>query len=233
VTVESDLVRYVVWRTSDYDGSPVVTRIVKLVYLVDLTYSRERRRHELGFSWRYYHYGPFAVEVQDALDVLQSKGRVRVWMPTRSRDTPRMYRPVGGRPTVELPNRLFGLTDELCSRWGNEELNKMLDFVYFETPPMRHAVRGADLDMLADLDERWPPFYRPLPPPDVSEALRSRLSEWRRAHSQAMPRLRLEPPPRYDASYVDLMQEHSDNDIVPAPNSRVVMATDFDPDEGR
>lgn len=233
MTIEGDLVRYVVWRLDDYGGSPTVTRIIKLVYLADLHYSREQRRHALAFSWRYYHYGPYATEVQDELDVLSERGQVRLWSPALTAGSPRMYRPLGGQPDAQPPLRLVGLVDELCSRWGGESLNLLLDFVYFETPPMRDVVRGQDLDLLIDLDERWPPFYKPLDPPEVSPRLHARLAAWRRAHDRHLPRAALVPKPEYDEAYDQLIKGSDDQiDEVPPVRGRLVVGDDFDASEG-
>jgi len=229
--VESDLIRYAVWRLSDYDGSPTVTRIIKIVYLVDLLYSRERRRHEMGFSWRYYHYGPYASEVQYELDELTQAGFLRAWSGNQGSERPRMYRPVLGEPSLAgLPYRLIGLTDEICSQWGRAELNDLLSYVYFQTPPMRHALRGQPLDLLADLNERWPAFYRPLPEPDISASLRGRLASWRTAHNAHLPRVRLDPEPRFDDEYHIVEEDQQEN--VPPIRGTFHVGEEFDPDIG-
>ncbi len=233
LTVESDLIRYVVWRLSDYGGTGTVTRVVKIVYLVDLIYSREQRRHALAFSWRYYHYGPYATEVQEALDGLSGRRLVRTWRPDQTAGAPKVYRPSGGRPDELPPTRLVGLADELCSSWGETHLNRLLDYVYFETPPMRSAVRGQALDLLADLEERWPPFYKPLDAPEVSSRLQEGLVHWRQAHDRHLPRATLVPSPDYDEAYGQLMHQSGDRiENAPTISGRLGAADDFDPSDG-
>jgi hypothetical protein len=190
----------------------------------------------MAFAWRYYFYGPYTEQVQHELDDLVSARLVRPWQPSRSPgfDQTRLYYPIGGQPNVALPPRVTGLADEIASEWGRQELNTLLDFVYFRTPPMQEAVRGEPLDLLFGLDKEWPPFYSPLLPPRVSPAVTGRLDEWRRNHRALLERPDIGPPARYDESYANLIRETGDREAdMPAIRGRLGVAEDFDPEAGR
>jgi hypothetical protein len=38
------------------------------------------------------------------------------------------------------------IVDRIVKEWGDADLNKLLDYVYFETEPMQNAKRGDVLD---------------------------------------------------------------------------------------
>src|SRR2546427_12940168 len=67
MAIEDDLIWYLVWRVRHEDGMPAKTRLVKLLYLVDLYHVRDRGSQLTSFRWRFYHYGPYASEIETAI----------------------------------------------------------------------------------------------------------------------------------------------------------------------
>jgi hypothetical protein len=209
VALEQDLVWYLTWRSNDY-GTPVTkTRLVKYVYLVDLIATREQRERATRLDWLFYHYGPYTMELEPLVEREEAQGHVRTQR-LRSRPdserSPVMVYPVGRPPEDRLPRRIRAIADDVCNRWTDATLNELLNFVYFETPPMRDARRGEALDLLTDLEERWPrpPRRQALPAPEVSEDAKERMREIIRRR-RAEPRATV-PPPNYDEGYATLLR---------------------------
>src|SRR4051794_32036482 len=50
------------------------TKLLKLLYLFDIEYYRVHRRTFTGFSWKYFHLGPWAAEYDPTLDGLLASG---------------------------------------------------------------------------------------------------------------------------------------------------------------
>jgi hypothetical protein len=200
--IEDDLVWYLTWRVRQEDGVPAKTRLVKLLYLVDLLNVRDRGQQATGLRWVFYHYGPYAAEIERVIE--RQLGNTIDVEGTRDFFGDRMfvYRVLEFPPDTLLEDRLRRYCDEVCDRWAVEDLNDLLSYVYFETPPMVDAVRGQPLDLLRVRRVEWPRWYRALRPPELDTSWTDRQEEWRRRFEEAFPRVELEPAARRDEDYV-------------------------------
>lgn len=223
--IEDDLIWYLTWRVRQEEGVPAKTRLVKLLYLVDLMNVRDRGEQATNFEWVFYHFGPFAFgidtvierQVGDTIDVAARESYFG--------DQMFIYRVLSNPPSSLLADRLRRYCDELCDRWATEELNQVLSYVYFETPPMAGAVRGAALDMQRVREVEWPPYYRALPPPEFDPEWREKREQWRRRTDEALPESPLDPPPRRDEEYEPTPSEAAESEVGEGPfmSGRLVM----------
>ena len=141
------LVNYVVRRVQEQEGTVNKTKLVKILYLIDLEYYRAFRQTLTGFDWTFYHYGPYAFEVEGILQgmplgfdedtVTTAKGRQAY-----------VYRSSEGTDAFEAALKYSQkvVIDSVIDRWALDDLNTVLDYVYFETEPMEGAFRGQRLD---------------------------------------------------------------------------------------
>lgn len=121
---------------------PYVTRLVKLLYLADIEWRRSHSGQPISnLTWRFLHFGPYANELADILggpelEVIEL-GEDKEARRFLFQDEPEQ----GG-----LPEDVVGLLKQLVKKWGSVELNKLLDYVYFDTEPMENAKRYEVLD---------------------------------------------------------------------------------------
>jgi hypothetical protein len=178
---------------------PAVTRLVKLLYLTDIEW---RRRHEgeplADLTWKFLHFGPYATELAGPLgdpdmEIQELEGGKQSRRFTFSEDE---------LSREELPAELSSIMATLVKRWGNADLNSLLDYVYFDTEPMENATRGEILDFT-----HLTPFVTPISP-KFDEAklriIRARIEE--RAKSMALTRNGVHIPavdPESQAAWVD------------------------------
>lgn len=54
------------------------TKLVKLLYLLDVVKSRRRIRKFSGVEYRSYYYGPFSEDIEDSILLLKSLGHISV-----------------------------------------------------------------------------------------------------------------------------------------------------------
>ena len=142
-----NLILYVAQLVSDLDGSLGVTRLVKLLYLIDLEFYRRYRRKLTDLNWVFYKYGPYAFEFESHLrsldldlseeDVRLSGGRV--FRRLRALTTDVAIDDIGGQ-------RSRIVIDRVVRDWALEDLNALLSFVYFQTEPMENPELGEPLD---------------------------------------------------------------------------------------
>jgi len=142
------LILYVVQGIQDEGGYPSRTKVLKILYLIDLECFRRHRRTLTGWRWVFHYYGPYAFEYRGLLErlglgdlqeteVSLADGR-RVYRYATTSD-----RSLDG---VVDTGRDADLIDRIIERWALEDLNLLLDHVYFHTEPMRAvSERGAAL----------------------------------------------------------------------------------------
>lgn len=178
------LIAYIVARARDRDVTLNQTKLVKLLYLIDVERAASARPSLTGLRWVFFHYGPYALELPETLEKMEgSEVIVGQWQGAK------LYRAAPNAPTGEdWPSGTRSLVDSVLKRYAGMELNELLDFVYFHTAPMRGAVRGEPLDMT---QARANPPRRPQPPlgaPSLPEGAQERLEAWRaRRRSSYVP----------------------------------------------
>ena len=139
------LIKYIVSEVQD-DGYEILrTRLVKLLYLCDVSYYQSRKETLTGLNWIRYKYGPFAFELSDItrkmgldlreeeLDFSTSRG---VKYEVYDVPDPQSWLEIGQKNVI----------DKVIERWGGEDLNTLLDFVYCDTEPMIGAEFQQPLD---------------------------------------------------------------------------------------
>jgi len=120
------------------------TRLVKLLYLLEVEYYRLYQKRLTDLKWRFYHFGPYPLEIQE---ILGSPELEEEEIDLADGKTLLKY-------SISLDEEVESYVDweverliiQVVKRWGDKDLNKLLDYVYFETEPMRDSRRGEILD---------------------------------------------------------------------------------------
>jgi hypothetical protein len=133
-----NLIRYIVSEVQDQNGIILRTRLVKLLYLCDVESYRSRRQLLTNFDWVRYFYGPYTFQLsqetkkigldlgEEELDFSTGRGiRYEVF------DNPTWENWLSASQKLDI--------DMVIKRWGGEDLNILLDYVYCYTEPMKNA----------------------------------------------------------------------------------------------
>ena len=170
-----ELIPYLIDRALDRDAVLTKTKLVKLLYLADVETFRLERRLLTGLEWRFYHYGPYAFELEPVLTQLEGHQiQWKEFTPGQLEKTI-LYTKVWQAPSGDFwPELTRSRLDRIVDRWADEPLEQLLDCVYFETEPMQHARRGEVLAF--NWVERHPIERRP-EPARIDEGVRRRLRE--------------------------------------------------------
>jgi len=186
-------------------GFTTKTKLLKLLYLLDIEAFRARRETLTRFEWVFYKYGPWAHEYDRVLVELENSNLITL--------------KTGGRPdmdtvfvdavnAVPLSNAFPSVIEELRARriieaWADRPTGELLDYVYFHTAPMREARRGDPLDFISVLTEEPPQEYkRSISPLDDREkkAKRKEFRELIRDAQTKRPQSHFIEP-RYDVDF--------------------------------
>lgn len=122
------------------------TQLVKYLYLTEVEHYRETGSRLTDLDWKFYHYGPYAFELETILEekifkheeikisTEKSFNKFTVAEPTKH------YNDLVDVKTSLIIKRIIGM-------WGDKPLQDLLDYVYFETEPMQVVDRrGQRLD---------------------------------------------------------------------------------------
>jgi Antitoxin SocA-like, Panacea domain len=151
---------------------PQMTRLVKLLYLTELEYFRRKRERLTDLVWKFYHYGPYPPALESVLgnpdiETLQWKG---------GKSSRQLVKDEDAFMEAHADEELEALIGQLVKEWGDADLNRLLDYVYFETEPMQGAKRGEILDISRVVSAKAEKLRLHLDAVRLKE-LRSRLSE--------------------------------------------------------
>lgn len=186
------IIAYIVARAQDRGITLNRTRLIKLLYLLDVERIRRQREALTGLNWIFFHYGPYAYELIATLESMETSQLVaKPWHDSI------LYRAAPGTPDGEdWVSSTRRSVDATLDRYVALGLNELLDYVYFRTGPMINAKRGESLDMTKARDDE-PRRSRPLDPPTPSAALQDRLKNWRAKTANSLPTVSLDPPGQF------------------------------------
>jgi hypothetical protein len=201
------MVAIVTWVVGQ--GSYVTkTKLLKLLYLFDVEYYRVHRQTFTGFSWKFFHLGPWAAEFDPTLAELVANDAL-VQQRSNSEFETFFY-----KPTERLdPREPFdNVKDEYILRgvlknWGTLNTGEILDYIYFQTAPMEAAIRNAPLDFSVIQPDKPVVYSRSSSGKTAAEIQRLRTKfqaqQAERKATQNQPFVFT--PPKYDEEYLDGM----------------------------
>jgi len=211
----ADLLVAIVSYVTMHDGYVTKTKLLKLVYLLDVEFYRAHSKTFTGFRWKYFHLGPWTKEFDPLLDILVAQGALVENSSARSDYDTKFLR---ASETIDLRKPFDTYKDEailkvLLDTWGSSGTGEILDYVYFRTEPMEQGVRSEDLDFSKVLPQ-IPETYRRT----ASAGTSGELSRLRRELTQKMS---APPPeskfdftaPRYDDEFHAAMEKLDSNQV--------------------
>ncbi len=120
------------------------TQLIKFLYLIEVEYYRETGQRLTNLRWLFYHYGPYALELEDIL----SDGDFAKSGYKTTKDRNVIIYKVAER--VDHYNRkvevkLSLIIKKILGQWINRPLEELLDYIYFDTEPMEAVYKRGDI----------------------------------------------------------------------------------------
>ena len=136
-------VYYILQRVQDLGFEIGKTKLIKLLYLLDVEYFRSNKKTDTELNWIFYKYGPYAFEIEE---FLESIGVTEEQIPLKGgRVLLRLG--IDSQEELEIGLEKRVILDSLIEEWGDASLNELLDYVYFDTEPMMDVqTRGEALN---------------------------------------------------------------------------------------
>jgi hypothetical protein len=201
----TELIAAVASYIRECGGAPTKTKVLKLLYLLDIDAYRRTQQTVTGLDWIFYLYGPWSSSYDEVLDEAVGSDKIRITGPERGDEGATFINP---SQIVPLDRVFPSVMQELAAKriieaWASRPTVELLDYVYFHTAPMQGAERGAALDFsILRREEPSPHYFGVKPKEDAKE-----ISRKRKQLIESMKSLRkveiapLDPAPRYDDNY--------------------------------
>lgn len=210
-----DLLVGIVAYVTQQDGYVTKTKLLKLIYLLDVEFYRVHRRTFSGFDWKYFHLGPWTNEFDPLLSELVSRGDLTENVSKHSDYDTKFLR---ADESVPLKQAFENYADEailktLLDTWGTSSTGEILDYVYFRTEPMEHGMRNEKLDFSSILHHA-PDIYKR----STSSKSRSEINKLRKEFEKKIAARPAAPSsyfsePRYDQEFQRAMEKLDSGDL--------------------
>lgn len=203
----SQLIPALVSYVNEHGGYVTKTKLLKLLYLFDVEYYRIHRKIFTGFSWKFFHLGPWAKEYEEAVGNLVAQEELIESASTKPEYDTKFYRTPHSQ---NLDNIFQSLKDwvalkSVLQTWSESTTGEILDHIYFRTEPMEHGIRNEPLDFSTIKAEPHPKYSRSSSGKTAMEieSLRRQFQEKVAARvSTAGTRF---TPPRYDEEFFEAL----------------------------
>jgi hypothetical protein len=197
-------------------------RAQKLLYLLECEHYAWERSRLTDLDWQFYHYGPWSATLDRVV-------REEFHIESEVLPDGRTFHKISyeeneyfRRPSV-LSGGLRGMFLRVMETWAAAPLTDLLDYVYFQTAPMRVAQRGQPLDFSVvppARETRFPINPYGLLKRDQKDALRTMLARWgSRATARRKP-----PIHQVDEPFAETMQELDEEERPPALTGEVTIS---------
>ena len=154
------LVLFLIDQLQDKGAEISAIRIIKYLYLTDYEYYRRNGEILTGINWFRYHYGPYFFEWPEVLqkadldikveEIYTSKGKGRTFRVNEEQNVKDLF----DESTLSMFNKIL-------NRWSLENLDTLLDYVYFDTEPMQNAKFKEVLDF-SKTNRKTNPYRLPM-----------------------------------------------------------------------
>lgn len=120
------------------------TQLIKLLYLTEVEYYREKAKRLTDLDWVFYYYGPYAYELESILDAQEFERRsIQI---ASDREFIKFQVSENSKKYGEYTNTAVSvLVKKIIGTWGHYSLRELLDYIYFETEPMEGVSRSEPL----------------------------------------------------------------------------------------
>lgn len=147
-----NLIRYIVWYATQNGIRLTTNRLVKFLYLADLYHARVKGGETItGFPWRFVYYGPYCSKAFAAIEEAANENLICKETYDSFFGDEKEYHLFWCREDEaedlgeQLHIGVIGRLQNAIKKYG-DETPQLLDYVYFETEPMKKALKGDLLD---------------------------------------------------------------------------------------
>lgn len=169
-------VLYILERAENKEVSIGKTRLIKILYLLDLENYKLKQMILTGLNWIFYKYGPYTFEIEEFLNKIGIEeeeiymGGGKIFSKLKKEF---------GEEDIKLDIETKSIIEKLIEEWGTAELNELLDYIYFDTEPMMKAqTRGEILDFSSVMPAKFYTVKQYKVSKKQGEKIIQKIKEW-------------------------------------------------------
>lgn len=132
------LILYILDFIKSHRDGILITRLIKLAYLIEVFYYRKFRQRLTNAEWVYYKYGPYLMNIGD---YLKDK---RISAEEFGDDEKTKFVLNEYVKLEDIPVEIKTTISSTVKQFLDVKLDDLLDYVYYETEPMMNAERRGD-----------------------------------------------------------------------------------------
>lgn len=133
------LIKYIVTTLKEKNLGFGETRLVKIIYIIEYEYYKSFKKRLTNLEWKFIKYGPYPLNFKSILESLN----ITIYNDDDYNKI--VVEKDFKKNNINIPF-LRPIIENTIDSFGDINLNKLLDYVYFETEPMLEAERGGDID---------------------------------------------------------------------------------------
>lgn len=146
-----DVIKYISWFATKNDIALTTNRLVKFLYLYDYYYAKVVGEKFSKFPWAFVYYGPYCSEAMDSIDQAVKFGDVSKKTFDSKFDIGKEFHIFSchdsDAESIEDNINIIVLSKiQWAIKKFGDDTPELLDYVYFDTEPMRDARKGDILD---------------------------------------------------------------------------------------
>ena len=211
-----NLILAITWQAVEKGGYITKTKLLKLLYLLDVEYYRLHRQTFTGFNWKFFHLGPWAREFDPIIEELIRTEALVERASTKQEYDTKFFHVAEERDTRGLFPTLGdeALLRSILNTWSDASTGEILDYVYFHTEPMERGVRNELLDFSTVSQEKPEKYLRPSSGSPEKEIRKRRKAFQDKFKQQNARSAEFEfTRPRYDEEFEKAIQKIEASDL--------------------
>ena len=148
--IVKNIILYLIDQLQDNDSPISTIRIIKYLYLLDLEYYNRHYKTFTGIEWIKHTYGPYFLAWPNVVNEIGYRLTVKEVKTERGNGlTYRVDEPY--RIDDKVPFGVQKMIDRIIKRWGDEDLEAILDYVY-KSFPIENSKFKEELDFTIETD---------------------------------------------------------------------------------
>lgn len=211
-----NLILTIVSQAVEKGGYVTKTKLLKLLYLLDVEFYRLHRQTFTGFNWKFFHLGPWAREFDPIIEELVRSETLLERASTKQEYDTKFFHVAEARNTGGLFSTFAdeSLLTSILNTWSDASTGEILDYVYFHTEPMERGVRNEALDFSAVSQQKPEKYVRPPSASSEKDIRKRRRAFQEKLEQQTAQSREFEfTPPRYDEEFEKALQKIEATDL--------------------
>jgi len=202
-----EVLREIIIKLNNNDIVFGEVKLTKLFYLLEIEYYRQKQERLTDLKWIYYKYGPYSFELSN---ILKKYPFIKDEYSFDIYKTIKKFK-ADDLSETKIDELVKAIIFKLVKKWGFEDNNELLDYVYFETEPMIIAEKNKELDFSVIKPLELQPYKKVRLDKEIIRQLHKKIEE--KKYKISLIKRNIKSNESFKEFYLDLLNTINKNDI--------------------